>query len=244
MALVLLFAPLPLLHVWFLSQPACMAGAEGPQAAARRQFETLGNASLFAAWEAINALPEGAKTLWLGDAQTFYLDRTPEYSVVFNQPLLEKVLAQTQDAATAAKLLAAHGITHLYLNYSEWFRLDTSYALVRGEPAPPADGVGVGVGAGAGAGRGGGGAWNFARPRLGQERLELLRQALYTEPSGGLWGGLARRFLSGLFTVDAGGLRDALEVVAGLYPPGTVLAQRGGPAELRTAAALPALTPR
>jgi len=167
-ALVLVFGPLPLLHVWLLSQPAYMAGVEELQEAARQQFEKEGGASWFSAWEAINALPEGSKTLCLGDAQTFYLDRPPEYSVVFNRPLLEEVLAHTDDADTAAKLLAAHGITHIYINYSEWFRLDTSYALTSASPSP--------VG---GEGRAKGQPWGFGWPELEPARRKLLREMLY-----------------------------------------------------------------
>jgi len=90
-------APLPLLYVWLYGQPAYMAGAQDPQEAAKQQFEALGSGKLFAAWDAINALPEGSKVLCLGDAQTFYLERTPAYAVVFNQPLIEAVLAHAAD---------------------------------------------------------------------------------------------------------------------------------------------------
>jgi len=131
-AAALVFAPLPLAYVWLLGRPAYMAGLEEPREAAREQFNMLGNKTWFEAWDAVNALPEGTKVLCLGDAQTFYLDRAPEYCVVFNEPLLDEVLANADDAASAARLLAAHGVTHLYINYSELFRLDTSYALTRG----------------------------------------------------------------------------------------------------------------
>ena len=167
----LVFGPLPLLHVWLLSQPAYMAGVEEPQQAARRQFESLGGASWFGAWEAINALPAGSKTLCLGDAQTFYLDHTPEYSVVFNRPLLGEVLAHAENAAAAAELLAAHGITHIYINYSEWFRLDSSYALTRDEPVGQASSLSDRQDAGP--------TWRYAWPGIDPARRRLLRQALY-----------------------------------------------------------------
>lgn len=180
-AAVLVLAPLPLLYVWMLSRPAYMAGVEEPREAAGRQFQALGNANWFAAWEAVNALPPGSQALCLGDAQTFYLDATPAYSVVFNQSLLEEVLGATNDAATAARLLSARGVTHIYINYAEWFRLDTSYALTR---APGTDSQSpdsrrlVSVPA----------RWRFAR--LEPARRELLRTLLcrgQMEAYGGAW---------------------------------------------------------
>lgn len=74
-------------------------------------------------------LPEKSKVLFIGEAQTFYCARTPAYSVVFNQSLLEEALHHSKNAAETIAFLREHGITHLYFNYLEWLRLDTSYAL-------------------------------------------------------------------------------------------------------------------
>jgi hypothetical protein len=135
LAAALLLGPLQALMVWSLSRPGAAAGLEPPQDAARAQYHAIGNSTWYEAWETINALPEGSKVLCLGDAQTFYLDRTPAYSVVFNRSLLEEVMARAGgDAALAVQLLAAHGITHIYVNAPEWFRLDASYALARAGP--------------------------------------------------------------------------------------------------------------
>ena len=41
------------------------------------------------------------------------------------------------DVELVHETLAAEGITHIYVNYSEWFRLDTSYAITRPAPGAP-----------------------------------------------------------------------------------------------------------
>jgi len=127
---VLAIAPLSILYVYSLSRPARGIGAEEAQTAAREQYTAFGNKNWFDAWSALNALPADSNVLFIGDAQTFYLDKTPHYSVVFNPHLLEEILRQSSDGRTAAALLAARGITHLYINTPEWLRLDTSYSLM------------------------------------------------------------------------------------------------------------------
>ncbi|MCY3021003.1 MAG: hypothetical protein NTW87_18460, partial [Planctomycetota bacterium] len=136
-AAALLVGPLPMVYVCLMSRPAHIAGREDARQAAREQYRLLGQANWYDAWEAVNALPEGSKTLFLGDAQTFYLDRTPAYAVVFSPPLLEEVLKHTDSAPEAARALLAHGVTHVYINYPEWFRLDSTYALSRPSPREP-----------------------------------------------------------------------------------------------------------
>ncbi|HYG78377.1 MAG TPA: hypothetical protein VEK08_25465 [Planctomycetota bacterium] len=136
-ALTLLIAlsmgPLSILYVWSLTRIDHLAGREDAKTAAREQYTLFGNANWFAAWAAINELPSGSRVLFIGDAQTFYLEKTPVYSVVFNPHLLEEVLAEADDAQEAARLLAGRGITHIYINYPEWFRLDASYSLQRAD---------------------------------------------------------------------------------------------------------------
>ena len=208
-AVVLLIAPLPLLYVWLFSRPAYMAGVEEPQAAAREQFRVLGNPSWFEAWQGINALPPGSKVLCLGDAQTFYLDSTPVYSVVFNEPLLEECLNASPDAATAARLLQAHGITHIYINYSEWFRLDTSYALTRDEPAA-----------------GHRSPWRFAR--LEPDRRSLLRELLYNDRCAAYGRGWPRGVFPALLKLTPAGYARLEQLLDGFTSVEEVWASSSG----------------
>ncbi|HEY3318880.1 MAG TPA: hypothetical protein VGP72_00180 [Planctomycetota bacterium] len=129
LAAVVILAPLSTLLIWWLARADAIIGKEDPATAAQQQYERFGNRNWFESWRAINALPSDAKVLFIGDAQTFYLDRTPAYSVVFSPHVLERVLPFAQDGQDAAEMLVARGITHLYINYPEWLRLDTSYAL-------------------------------------------------------------------------------------------------------------------
>jgi len=128
---LLTVAPLQFYVVHSNSNPDAIVGVMSPQDAARRQYHMLGNAVNFEAWRAIDALPSGSRTLFVGDAQTFYLRETPEYATVFDDSMLQEVLANAQSAADVAMLLRARGITHVYINAFEWARLDRSYALKR-----------------------------------------------------------------------------------------------------------------
>ncbi len=129
--------PLTMLFVQMQSRPEYISGAEDGSSAARFHYYQHGNRNWFDGWQGMNALPPNSKVLMIGDAQTFYLDRTPVYSVVFNEGLLERILKSAGDPDDAARLLAAEGITHIYINYSEWFRLDTSYSITRQAPDAP-----------------------------------------------------------------------------------------------------------
>jgi len=126
-AAVLTLCPLTLFSVWLYSRPEFVEGAEAPEEAARKQYCMLGNPAWFEGWRALNALPPGSKALLLGEAQTYYLDKTPVYSVFARSPL-QDALAQPSVRASA-QYLAALGVTHLYINYAEWFRLDWPYAV-------------------------------------------------------------------------------------------------------------------
>jgi hypothetical protein len=143
-ASVLAIAPLAMLYAALLAQPAVLAGdIEARRDSAREwreRYAQAGNGAWAGAWGAIDALPSGSRTLFIGDAQTFYVRSAVEYNVVFNAPLLEDVLNHAQSADEALLLLRTHGITHLYFNYAEWLRLDTSYAL-RHQSTDGADGA-------------------------------------------------------------------------------------------------------
>jgi hypothetical protein len=130
--MVATIGPLPM-RMLSLSNPDTIVGLESLQDSARRLHHAFGpsTADRFEAWRRINALPANAKVLCIGDAQAFYLDRTPAYTVVFNASLLEEALSKAETAADVAKFLSERGITHIYINYTEWLRLDESYALSR-----------------------------------------------------------------------------------------------------------------
>ncbi|HLX62304.1 MAG TPA: hypothetical protein VKX17_13580 [Planctomycetota bacterium] len=123
---LLLFAPLQTLWVWALSSREGVAGAD-TKTAAEAQFASPLPAYIAA--QVVSQLPDNSRVLFVGEAQTFYCERTPAYSVVFNTSPLEEALHKTQSADEAVAYLRERGITHIYLNYSEWLRLDTSYAL-------------------------------------------------------------------------------------------------------------------
>ena len=139
MGLPVLIGPVPMLYVWLLSNPAYFAGQQSPREAAQQDYHIHGDcgAAAYDAWQGINNLPAESKVLFMGDSQTFYLDKTPVYSTVFNSHLLEELIAHSDNAAMLASLLSARGVTHLYINYSEWVRLDASYALKRSDAQSP-----------------------------------------------------------------------------------------------------------
>ena len=136
---VLLFTPLTVLHVWLLSQPDLVTGIASTEDSARQQYHIAGDCSpdTFEAWLAINKLPPDSRVLCIGDQQTFYLDKTPEYAVVFNTPLIEEILNHSRNADDAMLQLGLHGVTHFYINYPEWVRLDASYSITRSSLQEP-----------------------------------------------------------------------------------------------------------
>jgi hypothetical protein len=126
---VLSFAPMQLLWVWAYSSRETIGGKQTILAAAREEFDFKDGASWFDVWRKVAELKPGARALFVGEAQTFYCENAPAYSVVFNRSLLEEALTSTNDVEGAAKFLRERGITHMFVNYSEWWRLDWSYAL-------------------------------------------------------------------------------------------------------------------
>lgn len=164
---VLGLGPLSMVFVYQYSRPSYISGSEDGVSASQNHYSEHGSRNFMNGWTAVNALPAEANVLFIGEAQTFYLNRTPTYSVVFNESLLERVLNNVESPETAAELLRASGISHIYINYAEWFRLDTSYAITRPEPQAP-----------------------FApaqwKPELRQELLELLKAGEFAE-YGRVW---------------------------------------------------------
>ena len=124
----LLFAPLQAEWTALYSSREGVAGNSSLLDTAKAQFMGEPVLALVGVYPH-SALPEKSGVLFIGEAQTFYCERTPSYSVVFNESLLEEALHKTRTADEALNYLRARGITHLYFNFSEWFRLDTTYAL-------------------------------------------------------------------------------------------------------------------
>jgi hypothetical protein len=164
---VLCLGPIAMVFVYQYSRPSYISGAEDGISASQNYYSEHGSRNFMNGWSAVNALPAETNVLFIGEAQTFYLNRTPTYSVVFNESLLERVLNNVDNAETAAELLRASGITHIYINYAEWFRLDTSYAISRPDPQGPYVQA----------------QW---KPELRQELLELLKAGEFAE-YGRVW---------------------------------------------------------
>jgi len=132
--------PLSFFVLYSFSRPDAIVGADHLEDAARRQYHLLGNGISFEAWRAVDALPADSRTLFIGEAQTFYPRQTPEYATVFDTPVFEEILSAAKSGADVARMLQARGITHLYINAFEWSRLDRTYALQRRSPGESASG--------------------------------------------------------------------------------------------------------
>ncbi len=105
-------------------------------ASAGQQRQSHAALEQFAGIRAAASLKPNSQVLFIGESQTFYCDETPRYSVVFNRSLLEEVLTVAKADDDVQRLLKAKGVTHLYFNYSEWSRLDLSYALTNDPDRP------------------------------------------------------------------------------------------------------------
>ena len=190
---LLALGPLMMLSVWLQSRPDQMLGLESPQDSAAAQYsfvDPTGTGAIFEAYRKINELPAGSKVLFIGDAQTFYADQTPLYSVVFNTPLLEEILLKAGSAAEATEFLAANGITHLYINYPEWYRLDRSYSICKSAPGRP---------------------WKFAEPSDTQR--QLLRQLLDQKELKAYGSAWPRGFFPAYLKLDARGYETLEELI-------------------------------
>ena len=81
-------------------------------------------------------LPADAKVLCIGDAELFEAQFTPVYNTVFDRSIFEQWCGagegdpRTKPLRPLAEIrqtLAAHGITHIYVNWSELLRYRTTY---------------------------------------------------------------------------------------------------------------------
>ena len=76
--------------------------------------------------EQINALPEGSKVVLLGEARVFYFTTPHVYATVYNtHPFLGKL----DDVAAVKEYVNANGITHVYVNWDEVQRLESTYTF-------------------------------------------------------------------------------------------------------------------
>ncbi len=84
-----------------------------------------------------NKLPQGAKVLLVGEAATFYIRRKFISSTVFDQKPLEEMLRKRLGPEEIAHRLEASGITHLFCNWREVARLNSTYSYeFRGKKFP------------------------------------------------------------------------------------------------------------
>ncbi|MBI2192631.1 MAG: glycosyltransferase family 39 protein [Planctomycetes bacterium] len=93
-------------------------------------------------------LNDGERVLFLGDAETFYCDRNYFLSAtVFDRQWLDEAFGSVpgeslrkpgpEDVLRALRQIREWGVTHLYVNWPEIYRLQTSYAYNdRGEERP------------------------------------------------------------------------------------------------------------
>ena len=130
---VLLFTPIQMHWIVECSSLAGVAGRASIVDVAKAQVPDVPILALAGTLPQAS-LPDASRVLFVGEAQTFYCTRTPSYSVVFNPSLLEEALRNTHTTAETLAYLHARGITHIYFNFLEWLRLDTSYALQLDEP--------------------------------------------------------------------------------------------------------------
>ncbi len=85
------------------------------------------------AFRQITTLPEGSKVLLVAEAQTFYIQQGKAgYRTVFDGCELAEVLGSSTSARAAARELARRGYTHVYFNWKEFQRLETTYAFDHG----------------------------------------------------------------------------------------------------------------
>ncbi len=114
-------------HLAFVASP--LIGFNGylmDQTVARRIAETPG-------MTIINSLPEGSRTLLIGEAQVFEARRPVIYSTVFNHNIFEQLFRAPGEPPALlpreqfAAVLRDRGITHVLVNWNEVLRYRTTY---------------------------------------------------------------------------------------------------------------------
>ena len=76
----------------------------------------------------INALPEGSRALFYGEARTLYCTGDVIAPTVFDENPLDEIVRSAKSAEDIREQLRALGVTHIYVNLAELHRLQWSYA--------------------------------------------------------------------------------------------------------------------
>jgi len=72
-------------------------------------------------------LPPTAKVLYVGEARPYYAHHTVLWSTAFDKHLLDEINPLPTGVAQLRDALSERGITHVYVNFSEWERLRVNY---------------------------------------------------------------------------------------------------------------------
>ena len=81
------------------------------------------------ATQAINELPPDSLTLFYGEARTLYCERDVIAPTVFDENLLDDLIRAATSPGDLRDRLEAKGITHIYVNLPDLYRLQWSYAF-------------------------------------------------------------------------------------------------------------------
>ena len=72
-------------------------------------------------------LPATVKVLYVGEARPYYAHHTVLWSTAFDKHLLDEINPLPTGVAQLRDALSERGITHVYVNFSEWERLRVNY---------------------------------------------------------------------------------------------------------------------
>ncbi len=99
----------------------------------RREFLTRINSGTFDSILWMNEhLPADATVLYVGEARTYYTRHRVLWSTAFDRHLLDSLARPPTDPGQLFQDLRARGVTHVYINFSEWHRLRTNYGYLQG----------------------------------------------------------------------------------------------------------------
>ena len=102
-------------------------GAETPEEYLQRWNQDFGPYANMQYLNDLEHVPEGSKILFIGEAQTFYCRRDYVASTVFDSHLIEQVVGASTSPAEVRDRLKAEGITHIYVDTPQLYRLQTTY---------------------------------------------------------------------------------------------------------------------
>lgn len=75
-------------------------------------------------------LPPDAVVLYVGEARVFYAKSPVVWATAFDQHPLERIMSSVKSPAELAQALRRAGITHVFINGSEWRRLRQGYGYL------------------------------------------------------------------------------------------------------------------